>query len=162
MSNITGIIIRPSFTSFAQCIFIIVFSVFPFALVYTPGGQPGWLSILVLCIPSGIIVYYGIEKLFVKRIQIVNDKIFFWNGPFKYQLDRQKMTVYYEKVSVWGGNYKDYFGLVLYRDINKIIGFSMNNKFVLAYEIDEVKFEYYQQQFSDKFDIDIKVIKPFF
>lgn len=69
------------------------------------------------------------------------------------------MALYYEKVSVLGGRFKDYYGLVLYRDIDKIFGMSFNNRFVLAYEMDEVKLEIYQKKFKDLLDIEIKVVK---
>lgn len=153
--------IKPSYTAMVQCISFVISSIFPFALIYTTGVNIGFLSIAFLCIPSLIIFYWGIEKLFIKKIAVVDDRVLFHNGPFRYQLDRKKLAVYCEKVFVLGGNYKDYFGLVLYRDTNKIVGFSMNNKFVIAYEIDDVRLEYYKQDFKNKLGIDIKVIKPF-
>lgn len=106
-----------------------------------------------------IIFYYGLSNILKKSILVKGEKVIFSNGPFKYNLDVNKMALYYEKVSVLGGRFKDYYGLVLYRDIDKIFGMSFNNRFVLAYEMDEVKLEIYQKKFKDLLDIEIKVVK---
>lgn len=161
MNGNSVIKIRPSYTAMVQCVFFLVLSTLPFALVYTTGGNPGFISIMFLCVPSSLIFYAGIKKVFIKKITAAGGSIIFHNGPFRYKLNRENLKVHCEKVFVLGGNYKDYFGLVLYRDKDKIASFSMNNRFVIAYEIDDVKLEYYQKEFRDKIAIDITIIKPF-
>jgi len=161
MNKSSVVKIKPSYTAIVQFVFFGMLSAFPFALVYTTGSNLGLVSMIFVYVLSSLIFYSGIKKIFIKKIEVFDDKILFHSGPFRYQLDREKLTIHCEKVFVLGGNYKDYFGLVLYRDKNKIVSLSMNNRFVIAYEIDDVKLEYYQQEFRDKIGIDIKVIKPF-
>lgn len=117
---------------------------------------------MLAALPSCLTAYWGIAKVFTKRIVSDNNGLVFYNGPFKYNINTEKMQVYYEKVWVLGGNYKDYFGLVLYRNKDKIIAFSVNNRFVLTYEMDEVKLGYYQQELMNKIGIEIQVVKPLF
>lgn len=160
--NSSGIKFRPTYTAVVQCVSMVLLSAVPFTLMLVTKVNLNAVTLIFTAIPSCLIAYLGIAKIFTKRIISDDNSLVFYNGPFKYNIDLEKMQVYYEKVWVLGGNYKDYFGLVLYRDKGKIVGFSMNNRFVLTYEMDEVKLEYYQQEFMSKMRVDIKVIKPLF
>lgn len=151
-----------TYTAVVQCISMVLMSAVPFSLIYVTKVSLNPITLILAAIPSCMVVYWGIAKIFTKRIVSNNNRLLFYNGPFKYNIDIEKMQIYYEKVWVLGGNYKDYFGLVLYRDKDKIVGFSMNNSFVLTYEMDEIKLEYYQQEFMSKMGIDIKAVKPLF
>lgn len=160
--NNSDIKFRPTYTAVVQCVSMVLLSAVPFTLVFVTKVNLNTVILILAAIPSCLIAYWGIAKIFTKRIVSDNNGFVFYNGPFRYNIDIEKMQVYYEKVWVLGGNYKDYFGLVLYRDKDKIVGFSMSNRFVLTYEMDEVKLEYYQQEFMSKIGIDIRVVKPLF
>lgn len=132
----------------------IIWMLFLFVIAYASK----WLSNLyfVVALPSCLLLLrLAISKLSPKKITMRDGQLIFKDGPFKYKLNPDKMRICYEKVSVWGGNFRDYYGLVLYRDANKIIGFHFNNEFVLIYEMDEIKLAYYKKVFQSKFEIEI-------
>lgn len=135
----------------------IIWLLISFALFYWSMGL-GYLILLMTSLICILLINLATSKLLNKKIFKRNNSLVFKNGLFKYKLDPGKMRVCYEKVSVWGGNFKDYYGLVLYRDIDKIVGLSFNNKFVLAYEIDEVKLAFYKKEFEAKLGIEINTV----
>lgn len=150
---------KPTYTSRYQSFLIFLFSSIPFAFVQILGAELSVVFIILASLSCFVIFYQGLLIAFSKRIYQKDEKIIFKKGPFIYELDVNKMGVYYEKVFILGGSSKDYYGLVLYRDMDKIFGISFNNRFVLAYEMDEVKLEIYQKKFKDLLDIEIKVVK---
>lgn len=102
---------------------------------------------------------YGVSSLFRRRIEGNEDVLIFHYGPFTYNLHIDKVSIYREEIFVFGGNFKKRYGLVLYRNRKKAIGFSLNNRFILAYEIDEAKLDFYKKELKSKFNIYINIIQ---
>lgn len=126
-----------SITGITQCIILLCLSLAPLTIpkIFDVGiNSVIYFLALMLCI---MIAWFGVSRVFVKKLVKEETEFFLKYGPLKYKLNTGKMRVCYEKVFIWGGTTNDYYGLVLYRDINKLIGFSFNNRFVLTYEMNE-------------------------
>ena len=153
---------KPTLTAVSQCIVFIMLSTIPLGLFITTGTEIGINTLIFLAIISSLITYIGIEALFPKRLVLNDKQLTFYFGPFKYKLNPDKMTVYYEKILIIERSSKDRFGLILYRDKNKIMGISINNKFILDYEMNNTKLDIYRKEFANKLGIEINVVDSFF
>lgn len=153
---------KQTYTAFVQCISYGVISFLPFVLFLAVDTHVSLKAFILLSIPSAIILYLGIKNILPKRLEKHGDCLRFYLGPFKYDLRLEEMVIYYEKVSVFGPGYTDYYGLVLYRNRDKIIGMSINNKFVLAYEVDDVKLDIYKRELEKKLEININIVDSHF
>lgn len=153
---------KPTSAALSQCVGIIIISGLPFALYLATDAIMGLKTLIFLSIITSLIIYTGLEAIFSKKLVLKDGNLIFHNGPFDYKLNPEKMTIYYEKISIFERRYKERFGLVLYRNKDKIMGFTLNNKFILDYEMSDTKLDIYQKEFADKLGIKINIVDSFF
>jgi hypothetical protein len=152
-----SVVFKLSFESVYQFAFIIMLSIIPFSLLKTGGLSISIIRLIGAIIPGLIVIYFGVTFLFKRRIDLRDDQFIFYYGPFRYKLDPDKMRIYYEKILIFSSG-RDKYGLVLYRDIDKVIGITFNNKFLLECEMDEVKLKYYREQLKNKLGLEVNVV----
>ena len=156
--NQESIKFKPSITSIYQCLILLCFSWGALAFPFTIDVQLNSIIFYLALIPCSIAAIMGLSKILVKKLFIKNGILYFKNGIFTYKLNIEKSRIYYEKVFVWGGNFKDYYGLVLHVNIDNLTRISLNNKFVLTYEMNEIKLAYYKKEFQSKLGIEINSV----
>ena len=156
-----GIIKFPvTITGIAECLTRLMFSFIPVGLIL-PINIHSFGHLLAISI-TVVIAYSGLEKIFPKRFVIKDGGITFYNGIFRYYLAYNEMIVYYEKVFQRSGNSHHNFALVFYREKSKIGRFTFTNRFVLTYELNDLRLEELQKEFKDKMGIEIIVFPSVF
>lgn len=136
----------PNLTSISECIIILCSSLGSMGFCYF--YKLDWFICLLAIVPCFMATCYGVLKILPRKI-IKNENGFFLKyGPYKCRLVEGKFKVCYEKVFVLSAAITPEYGLVLYRDFNKLISLSLNNKIVLKYDMNEIKIGLYKKEFE--------------